>query len=39
MQVTYQNPYDVELILERDPISHPELQTDIPRLRPEERMD
>lgn len=39
MKVIQTAPYNVEIYLERDPISHPELQTYIPGLDPEERMD
>ena len=39
MQVVHTGPFDAEIYLEKDPISHPELQTYIPGLDPEERMD
>lgn len=39
MKVVQTAPYNVEIYLEKDPISHPELQTYIPGLDPEERMD
>ena len=39
MKVVQTTPYNVEVYLEKDPISHPELQTYIPGLDPEERMD
>lgn len=39
MKVVQTAPFNVEIYLEKDPISHPELQTYIPGLDPEERMD
>jgi len=39
MKVVRTGPYSAEIYLEKDPISHPELQTYIPGLDPEERMD
>ena len=39
IKVAQTTPFNVEIYLEKDPISHPELQTYIQGLDPEERMD